>query len=448
MADDAEAAEVETSRYRQAFEAVMRRILKDYQGTEAEVKDGMESGMRRLFAQPYPAELGRAQGTEPFSLEDARRVVFFPSLSDMKTYVHAFARPTPSSARKEQLMKFKLLSVFYTIHRLDGALVDRFMHAGGLLSLVNLLGEDNPYIQSQAMELLTDFLGPLMTSSASGSIRQAHLHHQMYLCLKAGALFQRAADILNQPGEVFPRSYTSSIRLLAGAIGWLRPMGDDVPEATVPPEAAAAVAALQHCIGRSQGALAPDIRSTAEAVMEELAGSPTIRSAPLSGDALAKAEIAIFDAEAQKTEDAAHAWQSLKLLGNEAFGAGLWWPAEAAYRLALEDGALSLPETEASLIASNRALVLLKAGGPAEAAASAAEALARNPRNSKAAFRRAQALIQLPGRAEEALEAARVAANLEPQDTKVAELLQKAQELCGKTKEAPPEPAGGMDSMD
>ncbi|CAE7766599.1 unnamed protein product, partial [Symbiodinium necroappetens] len=201
MADDAEAAEVEASRYRQAFEAVMKRILKDYQGTEAEVKDGMESGMRRLFAQPYPAELGRAQGTEPFSLEDARRVVFFPSLSDMKTYVHAFARPTPSSARKEQLMKFKLLSVFYTLHRLDGALVDRFMHAGGLLSLVSLLGEDNPYIQSQSMELLTDFLGPLMTSSAAGSMRQAHLHQQMYLCLKAGALFQRAADILNQPGE-------------------------------------------------------------------------------------------------------------------------------------------------------------------------------------------------------------------------------------------------------
>ncbi|OLP85426.1 hypothetical protein AK812_SmicGene33564 [Symbiodinium microadriaticum] len=65
-----------------------------------------------------------------------------------------------------------------------------------------------------------------MTSSAAGSMRQAHLHQQMYLCLKAGALFQRAADVLNQPGEVFPRSYASSIRLLAGQQGQNKTDGD------------------------------------------------------------------------------------------------------------------------------------------------------------------------------------------------------------------------------
>mmetsp|Transcript_33294 Transcript_33294/g.74852 ORF Transcript_33294/g.74852 Transcript_33294/m.74852 type:complete len:446 (-) Transcript_33294:29-1366(-) len=431
MADEEGAAEAERSRYRHAFEAVMRRILKDYQGQDAEVRNGMESGMRRLFEKPYSAELGVALGSEPLPLEDARRTIFFPRLSDMKAYALAFGRPTPqSTARKEQLMKFKLLSVFYTIHREDGALVDRFMHCGGLQSLAFLLGEDNPYIQSQAMELLTDFLAPQMSSTAAASPRQAHLQHNIFLCLKSGELYKNVADILSQPGEVFPRSFASSIRLLAGAVGWLRPMDDAVPEGTVPPEAAACVAALQRCVSESQGALAPDVRSTAEALMEDLARNPTVRSDPLSGEALAKAELSIFDDESQLMEDAAHAWQALKLLGNEAFKSGLLWPAEAAYRLALEDGKAAIPETEASVVASNRALVLLKAGAAAEAAASAAEALVRNPRNSKAAFRRAQALMELPGCAQEALKAAEVAAELEPKDTQVTELLLRARAQC------------------
>merc|ERR1719218_61392 len=56
-----------------------------------------------------------------------------------------------------------------------------------------------------------------------------------------------------------------------------------------------------------------------------------------------------------------------------------------------------VPTTEASLIESNRALVLLKAGHHLEAAAATERALERDPRNVKAAYRRAQALLELPG---------------------------------------------------
>merc|ERR1712139_639141 len=91
---------------------------------------------------------------------------------------------------------------------------------------------------------------------------------------------------------------------------------------------------------------------------------------------------------------------------------------------------------------SNRALVLLKAGHHLEAAAAAERALERDPRNAKAAYRRAQALLEMPGagarEARAAEEAASVAARLEPKDAKVAEMLRRARQLV---EELPPEEA-------
>jgi len=454
----AAAAAAEASRWRQVFEAVMRRILKDYQGTDAEVHDGMERGMRSLFEKPYEAELGKVLKADPLSLEDARRIIFFPHLSDMKVYARAFSMKTPEkTARREQLMKFKLMSVFYTIHRLDGALVDRFMHFGGLQSLVDLLGEEHRVIQSQAIELLTEFLSPQMQLQATMSSRQAHIQHQVYLCLKSGAFWRNLGAILEETGEVFPRSHASCIRLLAAAIGWLRPEPGCVPEAGAPPDVSVALAALQQCLEQGPG-LAPDVRGCAEDLLEELQEAPTLRTDPLRGQELKEAEEALFDHEAQSEEDAAHAWQALRKLGNEAFGSGLVWPAEAAYRLALEDGAAALPEAEASLISSNRALTLLKAGHPAEAAEAAGDALVRDPRNVKAAYRRAQALLEQSASssnplalAREAVAAAEAAAKLDSKDAKIMEMLDKAkmraEELAASASETPA-PAEGLEDMD
>lgn len=407
----------------------MRRILKDYQGTEPQVRDGMESGMRRLFEKPYDAEIMAMMGWKPLSLEDAQRIIFFPRMSDMEVYVKAFQLETPEATkRKEQLMKFKLLSVFYTLHRHDGGLAERFMHFGGLLSLVSLLGEENHVIQSQAIELLTDFLEPQMAMQPASSGRQAHLQHHVFLCLSSGPLWRNCAQILAEPGEVFPRSFDSSIRLLAAAIGWLRPQnGQSVPEATVPPEVHEAFQALQRCADGAR--LGPEMRQVAGELLEELANVPTIRSDPLSGDALKKCQNSLFDPTMQRREDEAHAWQTLKLLGSEAVKAQLWWPAEAIYRLALEEGGQVLPDAEASVLNSNRALVLIKAGHFAEAAEAAQAALVLNELNAKAAFRRAQALVELSS--PEAFAAAKRAQELEPKDKMVLELLQKAEALPG-----------------
>jgi len=408
----------------------MKRILKDYQGTEPQVRDGMESGMRRLFEKPYYEEIAVMMGWKFLALEDAQRIVFFPRMSDMEVYVKAFELETPASTkRKEQLMKFKLLSVFYTLHRHDGGLAERFMHFGGLLSLVSLLGEENRVIQSQAIELLHDFLAPHMTLQPASSGRQAHLQHHVFLCLSSGKLWQHCGQILSEPGEVFPKSYTSSIQLLASAVGWLRPQtGHTVPEATVPPEAKGAIAGLQSCT-KGGNSLAPEMRAVAQDLMEELADMPTIRSDPMSGEALKKCQSSLFDPAMQQREDAAHAWQTLKLLGNEAVSAQLWWPAEAIYRIALEEGGDVLPEAEASILNSNRALVLLKAGHFQEAADAADEAIQLNGYNSKAAFRQAQALMELGSSA--ALQAAERAQQLEPKDAKVLELLEKAKGKWG-----------------
>jgi len=177
----------------------------------------------------------------------------------------------------------------------------------------------------------------------------------------------------------------------------------------------------------------PELRPLADELLREFKDSPVCRSDPLAGSELRAAREALFGAGAEQREDAAHAWQSLRKLGNEAIKAGLIWPAEAAYRLALEEGASVVPATEASVIDSNRALALLKAGHHLEASVAAERALEKDPRNAKAAFRRAQALLDLPGAGAKELraaeEAAAIAARLEPKDTKVAETLSRARKL-------------------
>lgn len=315
------------------------------------------------------------------------------------------------------------------------------MHCGGLESLAVLLGEDHPVIQSQCVDILLELLSPLMSLHAATSSRQEHLHHQVFQCLKSRSYWSNIAKIIGEPNEVFPRSHAHCLRLLLGAIAWLRPAEGALPESGTLLGADDAEDALGRVLESSGNALAthPEARHWAEDVLMELKGQPVIRTDPLKGSELKQAVAELFAKDSRSREDAAHAWQSLRKLGNDAVKAGLIWPAEAAYRLALEEGGACCPRKEASLIESNRALVLLKAGHHLEAAAAAEAALERDSRNAKAAYRRAQALLEAPEACAQhlraALEAATLAAKLEPKDSKVAQLLQKAQKLV---EELPP----------
>merc|ERR1712232_732690 len=107
--------------------------------------------------------------------------------------------------RREQLLKFKLMSVFYALHRKDGALVDHFMHLGGLMSLVSLLAEENRIIQSQVIELLMEFVSPLIQLAPARSGRQGHLSQEVFKCLSSKELWQSLSKIIAEPYEVFPK---------------------------------------------------------------------------------------------------------------------------------------------------------------------------------------------------------------------------------------------------
>jgi hypothetical protein len=425
------------SRWQNVFEAVLHQILLEYDGTEEKVRDSMESGMRKMFERPYVNELAflrEPDAPEP-TKEEAQRILFIPKLSDMRYYVKSFARNTPeATARQERLYKFKLMSVFYTQHRKDGALMDRFMHLGGLESLAVLLGEDHAVIQSQAVELLIELLSPLMSLQPPSSSRQSHLHHKVFCCLRSRAFWRNLARIIGQPHELFPKSHSNCVRLLAGAIGWLRPQEGTAPEAGTLLGAEDVEKALEQLLDSSGSAMAsdPEIRPLATELLKEFKDIPVVRADPLRGAELEEVREDLFSSDAETREDAAHAWQSLKKLANAALKAGLIWPAEASYRAALEEGASALPRTEASLIESNRALALLKAGHHLEAAGAAESALERDPRNVKAAYRRAQALLELPGASaqcvRDAEKAAELAASLDPKDKNVAEMLKRARE--------------------
>lgn len=432
-----------------AFEAVLVGILADYEGMDAKSREGMESGMRKLFELPYQAEFVPS-GPE-LDLETAQRIIFFPTPSDMARYVEVFARETPEkTARRERLLKFKLLSVFYTLHRKDSALVERFVHLGGLCSLTALLVEDHPVVQSQGIEMLAEMISPLMQSSGGSSSRQAHLLHQVHRCLHDPALWRNTAAILVVPHEIFPNSHAACLKILAGAIAWLRPAtaAGEAAEPRQPLHTGDLLESLQQFLdGDGYKATSLEFRGLADELAEELRkGSPACRPDPL-GDAadLAAAHEAVLAPTVVVRDDAAQAWQALRRLGNAAFKKGLALPAEATYQLALVEGeAAGMSAVDASLIESNRALALLKASRPSDAALVAEAALRKDPRNAKAAYRRAQALLEVataPGAdaapaaraAHDAVAAAKLAEILEPGDAKVVELLgrarQRAEEL-------------------
>jgi len=310
------------------------------------------------------------------------------------------------------------------------------MHYDGLDSLVALVAEDHPVIQSQAVELLMEMISPLMNLPVVGSIRQAHLHHKVYTCFCSGAFWNNIAYILDKPAEIFPKSHENCVRILAGAVGWLRPEDGTRPGTGISVNMEMAMQALQHFLDASVLA-PPDVCGLAEDLLKELQEVPLIRMDPLQSDVHATARNALFDHRTQDYEARSHAWQALRKLGNEAFRAGLIWPAIALYRLALEEGGDAVPHREASMIDSNRALALQRVKHHADAANAATSALARYPHNAKAAYHRAQALFDLveldsdsnaPAMANEAALAAKLAASLKPENPQVADLLRKVQQ--------------------
>lgn len=157
-----------------------------------------------------------------------------------------FSRANPASCRggtSGQSAASAEVSVFYTLHRRDGALVDRFMHCGGLQSLVELVADENPVVQSEAVELLIEMLTPHMQlGSVAASARQSHLHQQIWLCLRSRGFWANFAKIIGDPAEQFPNSHQHSVQLLAGAVGWLKPEEEDLPEAVPPPDVSEAPA--------------------------------------------------------------------------------------------------------------------------------------------------------------------------------------------------------------
>merc|ERR1712232_1097668 len=147
-----------------------------------------------------------------------------------------------------------------------------------------LLGDDNVIIQSQAIELLMEMISPLMQLPEATSSRQAHLHHKVYECLCSGPFWKNLAKIVAEPHETFPKSHSSSVRILAGAVGWLRPEGGDLPAAGSPPNVRVAAEALQTFLDNAH--VPPEIRGVSEDLLQELLDVPVIRADPLRGNEL------------------------------------------------------------------------------------------------------------------------------------------------------------------
>merc|ERR1719171_2489697 len=196
-------------------------------------------------------------------------------------YVAAMSRPTPvDTLKKERGLKFKLMSVFYTLHRHDDALSERFLLCGGAAALVQLLAEDQNVIQSQAIELLLEFLSPMMSLQPAVGSHQAFLHHQVYLCFNSHAFFANLSAIIKAPHELFPKSHEHCLKMMAGAVGWLRQIHGSGVEASALPAGGEVCDAIQAFLDGSVQ-VHPQVRGLSEDLLEEIKGRPMIRNDPI-----------------------------------------------------------------------------------------------------------------------------------------------------------------------
>merc|ERR1719161_994420 len=140
-------------------------------------------------------------------------------------------------------LRYKLLTVFYSLHRHDNTLLERFLVYDGLESLAALLVEDNNYVQSQALEVATSLFQlnvcpspghpkPFCKERGQGASfvleemprgpREMYLHHMFYKCMFSGSLLPNMARILEEKKEVFPNSHELCTQLASNVFAWLR----------------------------------------------------------------------------------------------------------------------------------------------------------------------------------------------------------------------------------
>jgi len=478
-ASDSVGMEVGKSKWSSVYDRVLVTMLAEYESPDLAVhKQQLENGMKALWDSPYTDEITallaeQCPGLEGHeAVEKARQVIFCPWPADMSVYAKAFADP-----EQKKGFRYKLITVFYTVHRHDNTLLERFLVYGGLESLAILFGEDNNYVQSQALETATQ-LFQLNVSSSPGhpkphcrrdqgaafvleerpcGPRETYLHHAFYKCMFSGSLLPNMANILLEKEEIFPNSHEQCSQLASNVFAWLRAQPGEVG---IPLPSIQALSKGVQAFLDSSIQVHPQTRQHAEDFFRDLRDfGSSMKSDPLPTEAQQQQawDEALGPAhEAQ--ENATYAWRWLKQTGNDAIKSGKAAAAEDIYQLAVEAGGDRLPRSEASLILSNRALALMRCPRHPEAAEAAARALEFDPSNAKAAFRRAQALLEDTNAKtkvlRQAVEAAEAAVRLEPKDVKAQELMEKARarmreaEERGETAEEEPEAAEELDGMD
>lgn len=286
--------------------------------------------------------------------------------------------------------------------------------------------------------------------------RQSHLYHKIYECVTSEPFWTSMASILEDPREYFPRSHERTLMCLLGALTWLKPeaKGAVTPAATLEASYVSNARQAARAFLDSKEPKPPHAIELAEELIDETRKSLTIRDDPLQGEALKKVEEEISASKVVVPEDAAYFWQALRKIAKHAFNKKYWDAAESAYAHAILEGGHVISDEDISLLHSNQALALLKAGNPKQAAHAAGQAIKFDPDNSKAYYRRALGLLEelpeypevikqlTPKNKEEKTNAAndqaelaetayRVAERLrqmEPNDDKVSELYERAKE--------------------
>lgn len=135
------------------FEAVVARVAQSM--PDAESAQSISQSFRSKWRQPPLAQIEQVL-RRTTSLEDARRIVFYPDAEDMADYVVCLQRLPPGAPETHPLAKAQplLLATLYTIHLQEQRLMRPFILAGGLRALVGLVDAENVYVASQALDCL------------------------------------------------------------------------------------------------------------------------------------------------------------------------------------------------------------------------------------------------------------------------------------------------------
>eukprot|EP00163_Fabomonas_tropica_P005512 TRINITY_DN15034_c0_g1_i1.p1 TRINITY_DN15034_c0_g1~~TRINITY_DN15034_c0_g1_i1.p1 ORF type:complete len:545 (-),score=72.19 TRINITY_DN15034_c0_g1_i1:134-1768(-) len=128
---------------------------------DAESAKMLRAGLQKMYDQPALADLEKVI-RKRMNIQKARQLLFWPEPEDMALYVKLLASPPTGApdSHPQRKAQIQAMSLFYLKHVKRWSLLEAFILADGLPTLVDVFVDSNLYIRGQAIDAFMQITAP------------------------------------------------------------------------------------------------------------------------------------------------------------------------------------------------------------------------------------------------------------------------------------------------